>query len=86
MSWPTFYFMCAWFGSLSMGVLATIVALVAQRDSSDAGVPFGFVVLILFGWGMTKIGVWLSRSNEEKLVDFLHQTLDQPQNNVKLVS
>jgi hypothetical protein len=28
----------------------------------------------------------LSRSNEEKLVDFLHQTLDQLQNNVKLVS
>jgi hypothetical protein len=86
LSWPTFYFMCAWFGSLSMGVLATIVALVTKRDSSDAAVPFGFVILILFGWGMIKIGVWLSRSNEEKLVDFLHQTLDQLQNNVKLVS
>jgi hypothetical protein len=67
--------MCVWFGVLSIGTLAAIVALVAQHDSSDAVAPFACVGMILFGWGMIKIGVQLSRSNEEKLVDFLQQTL-----------
>ena len=82
LNWPVFYFMCFWFGSLLIATPVELVAAVSQQGLSvfmsepERLVP---VVLILMGLGMTEFGVRLSRSSEEKVVEFLHQALDQPQ-------
>ena len=82
LSWPVFYFMCVWFGGLFVTTPIGLVALVAQRGLSalrsepELLIP---VVMILFGFVLVQTGVWLSRSSEKKVVEFLHQALDQPQ-------
>lgn len=75
LSWPAFYFMCFWFGFLLLSVPATALAMITQRDSSNEPALIVFIALFVLGFGLTEFGVWMSRSSEEKVVEFLHEVL-----------